>query len=106
MRHARGIRYLAMVMLVLFLAGCSETYAYLPSMGKSAETPPPAAEGQPAAAQPGPTAEAPAPPPKLDLPQQVQVLEARVQHLETRLADLEARRVTPVAAPAARAKER
>ena len=33
MRQALGIRYLAVVMLVLFLAGCTETYAYLPSVG-------------------------------------------------------------------------
>ncbi|MCX5892497.1 MAG: tetratricopeptide repeat protein [Deltaproteobacteria bacterium] len=105
MRHARGIRYLTVVMLVLFLAGCTETYAYLPSMGSKSAAPAQGAEGQPAA-PPAPTAEAPAPAPKMDLPQQVQALEARVQQLETRLAELEGRQAAPAAAPTARAKER
>jgi len=104
MRQALGIRYLAMVLLVLFLAGCTETYAYLPSVGgKSAETPPPAAEAQPPAGQAAPAAQAPAPKP--DLSQQVQALEARVQQLETRLAELEARPAAPTSAPV-KAKER
>jgi tol-pal system protein YbgF len=101
MRKALGIRYLAMVMAVLFLAGCTETYAYLPSIGQSSPTPAPET-GTPPAAPPAPTAEAPAPPPKPDLSQLVQALEVRVQQLETRLAELEAR----PAAPAAKAKER
>ena len=100
MRHALGIRDLAVVILVLFLAGCTETYAYLPSVGSKGTSPTPGAEAQPAAAQPGPAAEAPAPKP--DLPQQVQALEARVQQLETRLTELEGRQ----AAPAAPVKER
>ena len=103
MRHVCGIRYLAVVLLVLFLAGCSETYAYLPSMGAKSAAPPPGTEAQPAAPQPAPAAEAP--PPKPDLPQQVQSLEARVQELENRLAALEARPPAP-AGPAARVKER
>ena len=105
MRHARGIRFLAMVMLVLFLAGCTETYAYLPSMGSKTATPAQGAEAQPAA-QPAPAAEAPAPAPKLDLPQQVQALETRVQQLETRLAELEGRQAAPAAAPTSRVKQR
>ena len=60
MRQALGIRYLAMVMLVLFLAGCTDTYAYLPSVGSKGA---PGAEAQPAATQPGAAAEAPAPAP-------------------------------------------
>ena len=94
MRQALGIRYLAMVMLVLFLAGCTETYAYLPSVGSKGAS---GAEAQPAATQPGPTAEAPTPAPKPDLPQQVQALETRVQQLESRVTELESR----IAAPAA-----
>ena len=105
MRQVLGIRYLAVVMLVLFLAGCTETYAYLPSMGKASSTPASGTEAQPAA-QPGPAAEAPAPAPKPDLPQQVQALETRVQQLETRLAELEGRQAAPAAAPTARVKER
>jgi len=105
MRQALGIRYLAVVLLVLFLAGCAETYAYLPSVGgKPAETPPPAAEAQPTAGQAAPAVQAPAP--RLDLPQQVQALEARVQQLETRIAELEARPAAPTGALAAKAKER
>jgi len=102
MRQARGIRYLEVAMLVLFLAGCSETYAYLPSTSK----PVPAPEGQapPAAAQPAPAAETP--PPKPDLPQQVQNLEARVQQLENRVTDLEARMPLPGGAAVPKAKER
>ena len=103
MRQALGIRYLAMVMLVLFLAGCTETYAYLPSVGSKGAS---GAEAQPAATQPGPAAEAPAPAPKPDLPQQVQALETRVQQLETRLTELEGRQAAPAAPPAARVKER
>jgi tol-pal system protein YbgF len=99
MRQERGIRYLAVAMLVLFMAGCSEMYAYTPSVGGSA-APAPATEAPPAAPQPQPAAEAP--PPKPDLPQQVQNLEARVQQLENRVAELEARPSAP--APAARYK--
>ncbi|MFI5330904.1 MAG: hypothetical protein ACHQ2F_07695 [Desulfobaccales bacterium] len=98
MRHALGIRYLAVVILVLFLAGCTETYAYLPSVGSKSA---PGAE-----AQPGPAAEVPAPAPKPDLPQQVQALETRVQQLETRLTELEGRQAAPAAPPTARVKER
>ncbi len=103
MRHALGIRYLAMVMLVLFLAGCTDTYAYLPSVGSKGA---PGAEAQPAATQPGAAAEAPAPAPKPDLPQQVQALETRVQQLETRVTELEGRQAAPTAPPGARVKER
>ena len=103
MRQALGIRYLSVVMLVLFLAGCSETYAYLPSVGSKGAAPAPAAEAQPAAAQPAPVVETPAPKP--DLTQQVQSLEARVQQLENRLAQMEARPSAPSAA-AVKGKER
>jgi TolA-binding protein len=104
MSQERGIRNLAVVVLVLFLAGCSETYAYLPSVGKSSAPPAQGAEAQPAPGQPAPAAEAPALKP--DLPQQVQSLEARVQQLETRLAELEARQPAPAGARTARAAER
>jgi tol-pal system protein YbgF len=98
MRQTESIRYLAVVLLALFLAGCTETYAYLPSMGKQA--PASGAEAQPApATEPAPALETPAPKP--DLAQQVQSLEARVQQMENRLAQMEAR----PAAPAVRAKE-
>jgi tol-pal system protein YbgF len=104
MRQTNGIRCLWVVMLVLFLAGCSETYAYLPSVGsKPAESPPPGAAAPEAAAQPAPAAEAPAPKP--DLAQQVQSLEARVQQMENRLAQMETRPSAPGAA-AVKAKER
>src|SRR5208337_2206658 len=83
MRVTLGIRYLAVGLCVLFLASCSETYAYLPSVGKPAAATP--AEGQAPAAQPAPAVETPARKP--DLPQQVQGLEVRVQQLETRLAE-------------------
>jgi len=105
MRKVLGIRYLAMIMVVLFLTGCTQTYAYLPSLGKPSPTPGPET-GPPEAAPPPPAAEAPAPPPKPDLPQMVQALEARVQQLETRLAELESRSAAPPAAPAPKAKER
>jgi tol-pal system protein YbgF len=104
MRQAHGIRYLAVVMLVLFLAGCTETYAYLPSVGSKSATPAPGAEAQPTAAPSAPAAEAPAPPP--DLNQQVAGLEARVQHLESRLAQLESRSPAPAAGPALKTRER
>ncbi len=100
MRVTLGIRYLAVGLCVLFLASCSETYAYLPSVGKPAATP---AEGVAPAAQPAPAVETPARKP--DLPQQVQGLEVRVQQLETRLAELEARQPAPAGA-AAKTRER
>ncbi len=105
MRQERGIWYLAVVLLVLFLAGCTETYAYLPSVGSKGAAPTPGAEAQPApaAAEPAPVAEAPAPKP--DLNQQVQSLEARLQQLENRLAQMEARPAAP-SAPALKTKER
>ncbi len=82
MRVTLGIRYLAVGLCVLFLASCSETYAYLPSVGKPAPAAAPA-EGATPAAQPAPAVETPARKP--DLPQQVQGLEVRVQQLETRI---------------------
>lgn len=103
MRQARGMRYLAVVMLVLFLGGCTETYAYLPSVGSKGAAPAAGTEAPPAAAPPAAGAEAPAPKP--DLPQQVQALEARVQQLETRVTDLEARTPVP-GGPPPRTKER
>jgi tol-pal system protein YbgF len=99
MRQERGIRYLAVAILVLFVAGCSEMYAYTPSVGGSSP-PAQATAAPPAAAQPQPAAETP--PPKPDLPQQVQSLEARVQQLENRVAELESRSSAP--APAAKYK--
>ncbi len=102
MRQALDLRYLAVVMLALFLAGCSETYAYLPSVGSKSAAPAAGTEAQPAEAQPATAAETPAPKP--DINQQVQSLEARVQQLENRLAQMEARPAVP-AAPAPRAKE-
>lgn len=115
MRQARGIRYLTVVMLVLFLAGCSGTYAYLPGRTSPSPSSPPAAEGQPApaagteaapaAGQPAPAPVVEVPPPQPDLAQQVQNLEIRMQQLERRLADLEARRPAP-SAPAVRPQER
>src|SRR5208337_5610126 len=97
-----GIRYLAVGLCVLFLASCSETYAYLPSVGKPAPAAAPAEDAAPAA-QPAPAVETPARKP--DLPQQVQGLEVRVQQLETRLAELEARQPAPAGA-AAKTRER
>jgi len=102
MRVTLGIRYLAAGLCVLGLASCSETYAYLPSVGKPAATPAPAG-GQATAAQPAPAVETPAP--KADLPQQVQDLGVRVQQLDTRLAQLEGRQPAPAVA-AARTRER
>ncbi len=70
MRVTLGIRYLAVGLCVLFLASCSETYAYLPSVGKPAAATP--AEGVAPAAQPAPagaaakTRERPAAPPATD----------------------------------------
>jgi len=101
MRVTLGIRYLAVGLSVLFLASCSETYAYLPSVAKPAAATP--AEGKAPAAQPAPAVETPARKP--DLPQQVQGLEVRVQQLETRLAELEARQPAPAGA-AAKTRER
>ncbi len=99
MRQVQGVPYLAAAVLVLFLAGCSETYAYLPSMGGKSSPPPQGTEAQAATAQPGPAAETTGAPPKPDLTQQVQALEARVQQLETRMTELESRKAAPVAAP-------
>ncbi|MGO9621275.1 MAG: tetratricopeptide repeat protein [Desulfobaccales bacterium] len=101
MRVTLGIRYLAVGLSVLFLASCSETYAYLPSVGKPAAAAP--AEGNAPAAQPAPAVETPARKP--DLPQQVQGLEVRVQQLETRMAELEARQPAPAGA-AVKTRER
>jgi tol-pal system protein YbgF len=98
MRQTDGIRCLWVVMLVLFLAGCTETYAYLPSVGSKGAAPTPGTEATApeAAAQPAPAVETPAPKP--DLAQQVQSLEARVQQMENRLAQMEARPSAPGAA--------
>lgn len=93
MKRFLNIRSLALLALVALLPACSQTYSYVPSMGKPASLPPEGAAAPPAA---------PAPAPAPDLPQQVQALETRVQQLESRLAELEA----PKAAPAApRGKE-
>lgn len=97
MRVTLGIRYLAVGLCVLFLASCSETYAYLPSVGKPAPAAAPA-EGATPAVQPAPAVETPARKP--DLPQQVQGLEVRVQQLETRIGELEARQPAPAGAAA------
>ena len=42
MRVTLGIRYLAVGLCLLGLASCSQTYAYLPDVGKPAATPAPA----------------------------------------------------------------
>ncbi len=86
MNYCRGCRSLAVLLLVLPLAACSQGYSYVPSFGSSAAPPPQTA----AAPAPAP---APASP---DLAQQVQALQARVQELESRLAEIEGRK-TPAA---------
>ncbi len=101
MRVTLAIRYLAVGLCVLFLASCSETYAYLPSVAHPGAAAP--AGGEAPAAQPTPAAETPAHKP--ELAQQVQGLEVRVQQLETRLAELEARQPAPAGA-AAKTRER
>ncbi len=101
MRVTLGIRYLAVGLSVLFLASCSETYAYLPLVGKPAAATP--AGGQAPTAQAAPAVETPVRKP--DLPQQVRDLEVRVQQLETKLAALEAGQRAPAGA-AARTRER
>ncbi len=102
MRVTLGIRYLAVGLCLLGLSSCSQTYAYLPDVGKPAATPAPAG-GQASAAPPAPAVETPAR--KADLRQQVQNLEVRVQQLETRLAQLEGRQPAPAVTPA-RIRER
>ena len=95
MKQSRGMRKLALLAVVLLLSACSQTYSYVPSIGKPAGPPPETAAAPPA----GTPAAAPAP----DLAQQVKALEARVQQLETRLAESEAPKAAP--APTARGKE-
>lgn len=90
MRQASCIRILVVVVLVLFLAGCEGTFAYLPGTGKPTVEAAPAATGEAL-----PAAAAPAMAPSPNLAQQVQTLEARVQQLEARLAELEARQAAP-----------
>jgi tol-pal system protein YbgF len=95
MRQGSGIRYLAVVLGLLFLAACSQTYPYIPSTTKTVVVPP--AEGE---TPPGPAAAAPPPSPPADLAPQVRALETRVQQLESRLAEVERTRVATAPAPA------
>jgi TolA-binding protein len=92
MKQSRGIRKLVLLTIVLLLSACSQTYSYLPTVGKPAEPPPEGAQA-PGAGGAAPVAQSPA-----DLAQQVQALQARVQQLENRLRELEATKAAPVAA--------
>ncbi len=95
MKQWRDIRSLALVGLIVLLAGCSQTYSYVPSMGKTSSPPAEGTAAQPGAAAPGPVTAAP--PPAPDPAQQLAALEARVQQLEARLAELEASKAAPAA---------
>ena len=88
MKQFGEIRSLALFALMMLLAACSQTYSYVPSMGKPAAAPP---EGAQVSAETPAAAPAPAP----DLPKQVQTLEARVQQLEARLTEMEAQKAAP-----------
>ena len=105
MKQFGEIRSLALLALVVLLAGCSQTYSYLPSMGKSATPPPEGAAAQPGVPAPAPGSPAPASAPVPDLAQQVQTLELRVQQLEARLTELEASKAAPAPAPYAAARK-
>jgi tol-pal system protein YbgF len=95
MKQFGEIRSLALFALMMFLAACSQTYSYVPSMGKPAAAPP---EGAQVAAETPAAAPAPTP----DLPTQVRTLEARVQQLEARLTEMEAQKAAPAGASRAR----
>jgi tol-pal system protein YbgF len=96
MKQFPKIRGLALFALVGFLAACSQTYSYVPSVGQPATIPP---AGTAATETP---AGAPAPAPAPDLAKQVQTLELRVQQLETRLTELEAQKAAPLSTHRAR----
>jgi len=96
MRQGSGIRHLAVVMGLLFLAACSQTYPYVPTTTKTVVPPQEGGEAPPA-----PPAGAPPLEPRPDLATQVKALEARVQQLEGRLAEVERTRVASAPSPAA-----